>query len=148
LTTDSVVRRSIAVAIPAGHRPGLLLLLVRRPLDDDDLPGIWGLPASSLRSGEEWLDAVLRTGSEKLGVDLVAPALLHSGSTPRSGHILSMRLYSAVIAAGTPRVPQPFPDVTQYLDLRWGPVDDLRAAASHGSLCARLCIEALARPGA
>ena len=42
------LKRSVSLVIegPAG------VLLVRRPDDDDSLPGLWGLPAASLREGE------------------------------------------------------------------------------------------------
>jgi len=51
-----------------------------------------------------------------------------------------MRLIHAHIRDGTPTVPQPHPDVTQYQAVRWGPVPDLQHAAARGSLCARLCL--------
>ena len=42
------MKRSISLVIesPAG------ILLVLRPDDDESLPGVWGLPAASLREGE------------------------------------------------------------------------------------------------
>ena len=46
------------------------LLLVRRPDDDESLPGVWGLPAVSLAPGESEEDAVRRAGRDKLGVEL------------------------------------------------------------------------------
>jgi ADP-ribose pyrophosphatase YjhB (NUDIX family) len=62
------LKRSVSLVIegPAG------VLLVRRPDDDDSLPGLWGLPAASLGEGESEHDALLRAGHEKLGV-LVEP---------------------------------------------------------------------------
>ena len=48
------------------------LLLVRRPDDDENLPGVWGLPAVSLAAGESEEDAVRRAGRDKLGVELRA----------------------------------------------------------------------------
>ena len=44
------------------------LLLVRRPDDDEDLPGAWGLPAATLAEGESEEDAVRRAGRDNLGV--------------------------------------------------------------------------------
>jgi len=41
-------------------------LAVRRPLDDEDHKGHWGLPAVSLKSGETPDQAALRTCKEKL----------------------------------------------------------------------------------
>ena len=47
------------------------LLLVRRPEDDESLPGVWGLPAASLAGSESEEDAVRRAGREELGVEVV-----------------------------------------------------------------------------
>ena len=60
------LKRSVSLVIegPAG------VLLVLRPDDDDSLPGLWGLPAASLRAGESEQEALARAGREKLGVDV------------------------------------------------------------------------------
>ncbi|MFB6241066.1 MAG: NUDIX domain-containing protein, partial [Gemmatimonadota bacterium] len=65
----------------AVHRGGdrETVLAVRRPEDDEDLPGHWGLPAASLREDEEWEEAVLRTGPEKLGVTLGVGPRMNEG---------------------------------------------------------------------
>ena len=61
------LRQSVALVIegPEG------VLLVRRPDDDESLPGVWGLPAASLRPGESELDAVRRAGRDKLGLEVL-----------------------------------------------------------------------------
>jgi 8-oxo-dGTP diphosphatase len=124
------VKRSVSLVIdgPEG------VLLVRRPDDDESLPGVWGLPAASLREGESELDAVARAGRDKLGVEVepVAPI----------GEEKGMRDWSARIAAGEPSVPQPA-DGTQYVDWRWGEPGELVPAARAGSLCARALLRAL-----
>lgn len=116
-------------------------LIVRRPDDDPDLPGIWGLPAASLRPGEPWEDAVARAGREKLGVRLAPERVLARGEQARSGHVLRMRLYEARVEEGAPHVPQPVPGVTQYSAWRWGDAATLAPGAAQGSLCCRLFIE-------
>lgn len=145
---SDVVRRSVSVALLDPDRADTVLL-VQRPLDDEDLPGVWGLPASSLGPGEDWTEAVVRTGAEKLGVILEPGELLRQGTTRRARYTLDMRLYSARIIAGTPTVPMPYPHVTQYSGLRWGPFSELRTAAERGSLCARPGLEwhRFSRPG-
>jgi 8-oxo-dGTP diphosphatase len=124
------VKRSVSLVIegPAG------ILLVRRPDDDESLPGVWGLPAASLREGESERDAVLRAGREKLGVE-VEPV------TP-VGAEATMRDWSARIIDGEPAVPQPF-EGTQYVELRWGDHSQLAPAARAGSLCARALLRAV-----
>jgi 8-oxo-dGTP diphosphatase len=133
-----MIRRSVSIAI--GGSDGRLLL-VQRPPDDEELPDAWGLPAASLGPGESWEAASRRAAREKLGVEIEVGPELERGTTPRRGYTLEMRLFDARITAGEPAVPQPFPDVTQYADWRWGEVGDLRPAAERGSLCCRLCLE-------
>jgi hypothetical protein len=128
------VKRSISLVIegPAG------VLLVRRPDDDDNLPGVWGLPATSLRQGESEHDALLRAGREKLGVE-VEPLRPVGEET---GDLVSMRDWAARVVEGTPEVPQPG-EGTQYVSLRWGNTAELAPAARAGSLCARVLLRAV-----
>src|SRR5262245_37440963 len=104
------VKHSVALAI-FGRGRGTVLV-VQRPADDEDLPNEWGLPASSLRSGESLEDAVRRTGREKLGVELESVRELNRGQTERADYSLEMRLYEAEIVNGEPVVPQSAPGVT------------------------------------
>jgi 8-oxo-dGTP pyrophosphatase MutT (NUDIX family) len=109
------------------------VLLVRRPDDDDDLPGVWGLPAASLGPGESEEDAVRRAGREKLGIEVLPlqPIGTDGGMTD----------WEARVVAGRPAVPQPGPN-TQYAELRWGDARDLVPAARRGSLCSRVLLRA------
>jgi 8-oxo-dGTP diphosphatase len=138
-----VIRQAVALVIrrPGGDRR---VLLVQRPDDDADLPGVWGLPAASLRPGEGWQDAALRAGREKLGVALVLGPVLNRGSRERPGYTLDMRLVAATLDPGvTPdpvRAPVP-PGDTRYQACRWDDTDQVRAAARLGSLCSMLLLE-------
>ena len=109
------------------------LLVVRRPDDDESLPGVWGLPAVSLAAGESEQDAVRRVGREKLGVE-VEPL----EPVGREG---SMTDWKARVTSGEPAVPQPGAN-TQYTDLRWGEPAQLVPAARAGSLCCRVLLRA------
>lgn len=109
------------------------LLLVRRPDDDEDLPGVWGLPAVSLAPGESEEEAVRRAGRDKLGVE-VEPV-------ERVGREESMTDWEARIVSGHPVVPQPGTR-TQYTELRFGEPSDLVPAAREGSLCCRVLLRA------
>jgi 8-oxo-dGTP diphosphatase len=131
------VKRSVSLAITDPRQPGALLL-VQRPDDDADLPGVWGLPAASLGEGESWEAAAGRAGREKLGVELTVHGVLQRGTLQRDGYLLDMRLYAAGIAAGEPHVPQEAPGVTQYRAWRWGAPAALQPAAERGSLCSQL----------
>jgi 8-oxo-dGTP diphosphatase len=109
------------------------LLLVRRPDDDEDLPGVWGLPAVSLAAGESEEDAVRRAGRDKLGVELEP--------VERVGREQTMTDWEARIVSGEPAVPQPAPH-TQYTELRFGEPSELVSAAREGSLCCRVLLRA------
>jgi hypothetical protein len=109
------------------------LLLVRRPDDDEDLPGVWGLPAVSLAPGESEEEAVRRAGRDKLGVE-VSPIRAVGVDRTMTG-------WEAAIVTGDPSVPQPGPH-TQYTDLRWGEPSALVPAARQGSLCCRVLLRA------
>jgi len=119
----------VSLVIEDGER----VLLVRRPDDDADLPGVWGLPAASITDGESPDDAVRRAGREKLGVEVRPLDPL--------GHDGPMTDFRAEIVTGEPAVPQPGPN-TQYAALRWGDLADLLPAARRGSLCSRVLLRA------
>ena len=109
------------------------LLLVRRPDDDEDLPGAWGLPAATLAEGESEEDAVRRAGRDKLGVE-VRPLRAVGEDGFMAG-------WEAELVSGEPAVPQPGPH-TQYAELRWGEPSELVPAARRGSLCSRVLLRA------
>ena len=107
------------------------LLLVRRPDDDESLPGVWGLPAVSLAVGESEEDAVRRAGRDKLGAEVepLEPVGSEAGMTD----------WRVRLCSGEPTVPQPGAH-TQYTGLRWGEPADLVPAARAGSLCCRVLL--------
>ena len=118
------------------------MLLVRRPDDDDSLPGLWGLPAASLREGEAEHDALLRVGREKLGVTVEPLRPIGEEEAERPGYRIAMRDWAARIAAGEPRVPQAG-EGTQYVEWRWGDTAELAPAARAGSVCARVLLRSV-----
>jgi ADP-ribose pyrophosphatase YjhB (NUDIX family) len=115
------------------------LLLVRRPEGDESLPGEWGLPAATLRPGEDEEDAVRRAGREKLGVEVRPLRALGEAEDDRPAYRIRMRDWEVEVASGEPLVPQPG-EGTQYDSLRWGEAAELMPAARHGSLCARVLL--------
>jgi 8-oxo-dGTP diphosphatase len=112
------------------------LLLVRRPEDDEDLPGLWGLPAASLEEGESEEEAVRRAGRAKLGVEVRPVRILGEATGERA----RMRDWKVEIVSGRPSVPQRHTG-TQYDELRWGDAAELVPAARAGSLCCRALLE-------
>jgi ADP-ribose pyrophosphatase YjhB (NUDIX family) len=129
------LKRSVSLVIE-GHGG---VLLVRRPDDDESLPGHWGLPAASLHEGESEVEALRRAGREKLGVELELLGPIGEDEAERGAHRIEMRDWAAAIAAGEPAVPQPG-EGTQYVDWRWGDAAELAPAARAGSLCARVLL--------
>jgi 8-oxo-dGTP diphosphatase len=132
------LKRSVSLVIegPAG------VLLVRRPDDDDSLPGLWGLPAASLREGESEQEALARAGREKLGVDVEPLRVIGEEEAERAGYRIAMRDWAARIVAGEPEVPQAG-EGTQYVEWRWGDPAELAPAARAGSVCGRVLLCAL-----
>jgi ADP-ribose pyrophosphatase YjhB (NUDIX family) len=132
------VKRSVSLVIegPAG------VLLVRRPEDDDSLPGLWGLPAGSLREGESERDALLRVGRDKLGVTIELLRPIGEEEAERPGYRIAMCDWAARIVAGEPSVPQAG-EGTQYVEWRWGDPAELAPAARAGSVCARVLLRSV-----
>lgn len=119
------VKRSIAVLVSNGDR----VLSVRRPNNDNELPGIWGLPAATYRGSETAEDVITRIGRDKLGVKLLPVVLRNRGTQERPQYRLEMELWEALME-GTPIHPE----------WRWAPVESLEPGAAAGSLCCELTI--------
>jgi ADP-ribose pyrophosphatase YjhB (NUDIX family) len=128
-------KRAVALVI---ERPGGVLL-VRRPDDDESLPGLWGLPAATLRAGESEEEALRRAGREKLGVAVVPLRAIGEEEGERAGYRIAMRDWEVAVESGHPSVPQAGGG-TQYVGLRWGDPGELGPAARAGSLCARVLL--------
>ncbi len=150
-----VVRRPGGDARPDGadggnpHHGGAAgagaFLVVRRPDDPaDPLSGAWGLPAVTLRDGEDESGAVLRAGRVKLGVELAPGRRIGEKTADRGGYLLRLADYEAVIVSGEPWVPQPDPSMTQYTACRFtADPAVLDEAAARGSVCAQVFLEDL-----
>ena len=132
------LKRSVSLVIegPGG------VLLVRRPDDDESLPGLWGLPAVSLGEGESERGALLRVGREKLGVEVEPLGQVGEEEAERGDYRIAMSDWAARIVAGEPAVPQAG-EGTQYVEWRWGQPQELRPAARAGSVCARVLLRAV-----
>ena len=135
------IKNSIAFVIY--NKDKSAFLIVQRPSDDDNLPNVWGLPAGSLKDGETFEECVVRSGKEKLGVDLQVVDLIGEGEIEREHYILHMKEYKAEIANGEPKVPQAYEGITQYSRWKWGVAEDLKDAASKGSLCSQIYLKSI-----
>ena len=124
------VKRSVAVMIFEGNR----VLSLRRSEEDEELPGIWGLPAGTFRDAETIHDLIMRIGRDKLGVELEPVRKLLSGKQFRSQYLLEMDLWEAAMK-GTPARPE----------WRWATIESLQPGAAAGSLCCELAVQRKSR---
>ncbi|MGB2694184.1 MAG: NUDIX domain-containing protein [Dehalococcoidia bacterium] len=139
-------RRAVAAAIERGDSAWLA---VRRPDEPgEELPGVWGLPATTLRNGESPEEGLRRLGREKLGVELTPLRSLGEGEQERPDYTLDMTVYEASMA-GEPRLPPRASDRTStlYEALGWLPAALFNDAAARGSLCCRVFLEAVGTTG-
>lgn len=135
--------RTNAVSYVIYNKDRTKVLAVKRPPEDEDLPNVWGLPATTVKEGEEsFEDAVVRSGKQKLGVTLQITNFLNEGEIERPSYILHMKLYEVKIIDGEPKVPQKFGG-TQYVEWKWAEPGELKGAAGKGSLCSRLFLNKL-----
>lgn len=139
------VKHSVAVVV---RREDGAFLAVKRPDDPEDpLAGMWGLPAITLRAGEDERSAAARAGRAKLGVELAVGEKIGTKTADRGAYVLTLADYEATVASGAVTVPQPDASTTQYTESRF--VEDpaiLAEAAGKGSLCAQILLES-ARSG-
>src|SRR5262245_45525736 len=124
------VKHSVAVIVGREDR----VLSVRRPQDDDELPGIWGLPAGTVRGEETVEDVILRIGRDKLGVELTPIRKLAFGAQDRPEYRLEMELWEASMEG-----------VPTYGEWQWAALDLLRPGRAAGSLCCELAIQSKSR---
>lgn len=137
------MKHSVAVVVrqPAGDTEEAgAFLVVRRPDDPaDPLRGAWGLPAVTVRDGEDEHGAVVRAGRVKLGVELAPGRRIGEKTVDRGGYLLRLADYEAVIVSGEPGVPQPDASMTQYTACRFtADPAVLDEAAARGSVCAQV----------
>lgn len=118
-------------------------LAVERPSDpSDDLAGVWGFPAVTLKEGETHQEGALRVGRQKLGVDIALGEKIGESTHDRETYTLHLSDYSAKIVNGTPRAPQPDMSVTQYADCVFSSdATMLIPAARKGSQCTQIFLE-------
>jgi len=119
------VKHSVAVLVRNGDR----ILAIRRPDDDDELPGIWGLPAGSFRGFETLETLIRRIGRDKLGVFLTPQQKLAAGAQDRERYRLEMELWETQME-GTPREGE----------WKWTTLETLRNGSEQGSLCCCLAL--------
>src|ERR1700679_1976147 len=80
--------------------PSGKFLCVRRSDDDDSLPGVWGLPAASLRKGESPEQAVVRAARDKLGISAIVKRYVGDDEQKGADYVLHLREYEIEVPTG------------------------------------------------
>ena len=152
------MRRSVSVAIRSVQADGAerVVAVLRPKSPDDPLGGLWGLPAATARDGESEDAAALRILKDKLGLQLSSEGLtrINNGQRDDGADSQSMTVY-AMLWAENSSLPISLPErsggsvetVTLYEDWRWAAPEELREAATRGSLCTHLYLEWLGLRG-
>lgn len=134
------VKESVAFVV---YGEGEKILLVQRPADDELYPNLWSLPAGSLKGGETFEEAVLRSGREKLGVELEIVREIGELRRDKGDFEHFMREFEVRVVRGQVTVPQAVPGITQYQAWRWGVAEELRESARLGGLCSGIFLGSL-----
>lgn len=120
-------------------------LVVKRANDpDDDLAGMWGFPAASLREGETLEKVALRVGKQKLGVDVELGEKIGDSTHDRANYTIHLTDFKARIIKGIPKAPQADLSVSQYDSCKF--TNDptiLFAAARKGSQCTQIFLKSI-----
>lgn len=132
-----------AVAFVIYNQNRSKILIVQRPSNDNNFPNVWGLPAGSVKDNETFEECVIRSGKEKLGVELKPTRFIGRSNIERDKHILHMEEYEAEIVSGEPEAPQSIQGITQYQQWKWGVSSELKSAAGKGSLCSRIYLTSI-----
>ncbi|MFQ5860899.1 MAG: NUDIX hydrolase [Dehalococcoidia bacterium] len=138
------IKQAVALVIRQKEAPSRVLVVRRPQGPGEELPGIWGLPAASLRTGEGPQEAARRIARQKLGTQAHILRELCRGEQQRQGYLLRMRLYEAELTGPEPSLPNSGAlesSVTYYTAWQWIEPSILQEGASKGSLCCRLLLE-------
>lgn len=139
-TPPKPVKEAVALAISTYSQTGMILTVQRPHEPGEELPGVWGLPAASVRAGERHAEAAIRAGRDKLGVELELQDAVGFGEQERGSYLLSMTVYRADLVQGETGLELGGSNdgTTQYTGWRWASPEALQPAADLGSLCSQL----------
>ncbi len=115
-------------------------LVVKRPDDDPDLGGHWGLPAATMKPGELPEQAAWRICKEKLNCDATATRFLGIMFQKRNSYDLFLMDVDMELTNGQqPDVHAANTENTAYVDQKWSedPMD-LMPSAKGGSCCSSI----------
>ena len=146
MTDLEPTRTAVSVALYNERREFLIVL---RPDDepDDDIAGMWGLPAIAGPPGAHLSNGRLaetarQIGPSKLGVTLEVGRRVGESTHERPWGILRLVLFEAALVSGEPATPQMDTSVTQYVDCKFTADESLLfEAARSGSQCTQIFLD-------
>ncbi len=133
-----------AVSLIITDEDGKFLAVKRPDNPNDDIAGVWGLPAANLQEGESHEEAARRIGMQKLGVEIELGVKVGDSTHDRTTYTLHLTDYKAKVKSGVPAAPQSDTSVTQYSKCKFSDDPNLLVpAAQKGSQCTQIYLESL-----
>lgn len=133
------IKYVVAVVLTNKNNPDEFLV-VKRPDDDPDLRGSWGLPAATMVTDELPEQAALRVCKEKLNCQAVPKRFLGLMFQKRNSYdIFLMDIEMELTGDAVPDVLKADTEHTAYVEQKWtsDPMD-LMPSAQHGSCCSSI----------
>ena len=117
-------------------------LETRRPLDDADHPGLWGLPANNLKEGELPEDGAKRICHEKLYCEAKPVRFIGAMSQKRNTYDICLMEYEMELLNNEePNVKKADTEGTAYIDQKWtSDPKELIESAKAGACCSTLLV--------
>ncbi len=135
------IKYTVAVALKP-EPDSAQFLVVKRPDDDPDLAGNWGLPAVTMRADELPEDAARRVCIEKLNCSAEPQRFLGAMFQTRNSYdIILMDIEMVLAPDERPSVAKAQTENTAYIDQKWtnDPLD-LLPSAKRGSCCSSILL--------
>ena len=138
---SKVKRESVAIVIK--DEDGRFLAVKRA--DDDSFPGMWSLPAATVRDGESLEDAAKRAAKDKLGVDIKMVGEIGDASKDAHDCVKHMTEFEVEIVGGAkPTLEVRDPTVSRYSEMKYCDEPSLLIPATKsGALCSGIYLRSL-----
>jgi ADP-ribose pyrophosphatase YjhB (NUDIX family) len=129
----------VAIVLKNSQNPDEFLV-VKRPPEDTDLAGCWGLPAITMNPGELPEQAAARVCLEKLSCEATPTRFLGIMFQKRNNYdLFLMDIEMALTGADQPDIAKADTETTAYVEQKWttDPMD-LMPSAEEGSCCSSI----------
>ena len=118
------------------------ILAVKRDPNDESFPGVWALPAVTLKAGELPEDAVRRIGNEKLATKIKPVSTIGIRSADRGDYESILMDVEAKLVGKEPSVKDAVTQGSKYVGQKWtSDYTIFIEAAKKGGLCDRIYLE-------